>query len=272
MGPISISDSCVGCGACVKDCIRGCLEHTPDGIRGTFDLCNRCGHCVAVCPVGAVAMTDAEEACEEQSPVRSRLENANILLELMRFRRSVRQFSNKPVDINTVRRVIEAGRVAPTACNFQTNRFLVVQEKRQELLRILLKQLAKDARKVLSSDAEPLLQFRARQWVDMYKANEADPTDLKPLFFNAPVVLLLVAPDVRDGGIAASYIELMAAAEGLGTLYSGYISAAVNSSQEARAYLGIQENEQVVIGILMGHPAVRYYRNAPRKPPQVTVF
>ena len=47
--------------------------------------------------------------------------------ELALARYSVRKFDPRPVEPETLNQILEAGRVAPTACNFQPQRILVVQ-------------------------------------------------------------------------------------------------------------------------------------------------
>ena len=50
-------------------------------------------------------------------------------LQLAREERySVRQFSDKPVEQEKLDLILEAGRIAPTACNYQPQRILVIRE------------------------------------------------------------------------------------------------------------------------------------------------
>jgi nitroreductase len=48
-------------------------------------------------------------------------------LELAKLRCSIRSFTDKPVEKEKLQRILEAGRVAPTACNKQPQRIIVVQ-------------------------------------------------------------------------------------------------------------------------------------------------
>ena len=50
------------------------------------------------------------------------------LLDLMKHRRSVRDFLNRPVEREKIATCLEAARVAPSACNSQPWRFVVVDE------------------------------------------------------------------------------------------------------------------------------------------------
>jgi nitroreductase len=55
-------------------------------------------------------------------------------LELAKNRYSCRSFSNKPVEQEKLDLILEAGRVAPTACNIQPQRILVLQN--EDLLKL----------------------------------------------------------------------------------------------------------------------------------------
>lgn len=48
-------------------------------------------------------------------------------LELVKHRCSIRSFIDKPIEKEKLERILEAGRVAPTACNKQPQRIIVVQ-------------------------------------------------------------------------------------------------------------------------------------------------
>ncbi len=50
-------------------------------------------------------------------------------LELAKNRYSERRFDSRPVEREKLDRILEAGRVVPTACNYQPQRFYVMQSK-----------------------------------------------------------------------------------------------------------------------------------------------
>lgn len=55
--------------------------------------------------------------------------------ELVKTRFSVRKFDSRPIEQEKMTQILEAGRVAPTACNFQPQRILVVQGDALERMR-----------------------------------------------------------------------------------------------------------------------------------------
>ena len=60
-------------------------------------------------------------------------------LQLAQERFSVLEYDRRPVEQSKIDRIIEAGLAAPTACNFQPQRVLVIDsdEKRQKLNRVV---------------------------------------------------------------------------------------------------------------------------------------
>ena len=50
------------------------------------------------------------------------------MLELILRRQSDRKYSDKPVEAEKLERIIEAGRMAPSACNAQPWKFVVVTD------------------------------------------------------------------------------------------------------------------------------------------------
>jgi nitroreductase len=50
-------------------------------------------------------------------------------MELARNRFSERHFDSRPVEEEKLQRILEAGRIAPTACNYQPQRIYVIRSK-----------------------------------------------------------------------------------------------------------------------------------------------
>jgi len=51
-------------------------------------------------------------------------------LEIVKKRYSERYFSNKPIEQEKLDKILEAGRVVPTACNYQPQKFYVLKSKK----------------------------------------------------------------------------------------------------------------------------------------------
>ncbi len=73
------------------------------------------------------------------------------LQEAIRGRRSIRAYHDKPVDDETVRKIIEAGTWAPSACNNQAWRFIVINDRSilQKLYKLGSATFVKDAHQAI---------------------------------------------------------------------------------------------------------------------------
>ena len=156
-------------------------------------------------------------------------------LELVQSRQSDRAYSDKPVEKEKLDRILEAARLAPSACNAQPWKFVVV------------------------TDEEKRLQV-------------ADATASKLLSMNhftkqAPVQLVVIEESANftssvggwatnkhyphiDLGIVAAHVSLAAADEGLGSCIIGWCD-----EKKVQKALDIPKNKRVMLVILLGYSA-----------------
>ena len=158
----------------------------------------------------------------------------SILPEILE-RRSVGSFKPSPVSAAKLERVLEAGRLAPSAKNRQEWRFLVVQKK---ALRDKLQEAAFGEEKV----------------------------------GQAPVIIALCTTNIEyrmpngqlsypvDLGIAAAFMSLQAVREDLGSCLLGTFEEAA-----VKELLSVPYSMKVVLLMLLGHPA-EPPEARPRKP------
>ena len=259
---------CIGCGLCARDCFPGAI--TCMGTKAELtspENCIGCGHCIAVCPCGAV--TDPELPMEEAVPFRMDVSSDDLLV-LMRSRRSCRQFTAENVSDQEIGRIIDAARACPTAKNLQNTRYIVVRENVPVLLDMALTALSKVGEAQKETAKDPAEIRRANNFISWASIRE-DNKNFDPLFFHAPVLLMFVSKGdtARDTAAGAAYAELMVASMGLGCLYSGYFTACAAASEEIRELLGLSDGEEVVRCLVIGRPAVKYQRTAPRKTAEI---
>lgn len=265
---------CVGCGACVKDCLRDLLYLEGGKARMKEGICIRCGHCVAVCPADAVRLEGCPE--EELRPYEPAAFDipASQLMNFMQFRRSVRHFQARPPEEEKLTALLDAARYAPTGGNVQMNRYILLDRAKDELIELALKTLADASERM---DSDPALKGAKRyqeKWRTMYRDWKEQGKD--GLFFHAPWVLMVVARHPKagtgrlDGGLASANMELMAHALGLGVCYIGFFTMAAALEPELYRRLGIQAGEEVVSTMAIGYPDVNYCRTVNRNPADLT--
>ena len=257
-------EKCINCGMCVTDCFfqNLIMKENKAHVRGE---CMRCGHCIAVCPTNAVSMNDYPmDEILEYSKEDFTISSDN-LLNFIKFRRSIRHYKERPIEKKKIEKVLEAGRYTPTGANVQDTSYIVVQEKLEELKPLLWDSLYDLAQKSADNDS-PLNQYAAKL-VKMYNGYKSGKDDM--MFFKAPVLIIVTEENLLNGGLAPANMELMANAEGLGMLFSGFIKRAIENCESAKKFLGI-ENRVILSCMLMGYPDISFKRTVPRKKPVIT--
>lgn len=146
-----------------------------------------------------------------------------------------------------------------------------MREKMPQLLDAALSTLGRIGSAQKASATDPAELRRAENFIRWEQLRRDDPT-FDPLFFHAPMLLLFISGrnDPRDAAAAATYGELMAAALGLGCLYSGYFTACAAGNETISKILELVPGEQVVRCLVLGYPDVQFRRTAPRKSLNVT--
>jgi len=146
------------------------------------------------------------------------------IIEAIRARRSIRSYKDRSIEEEKLERVLDAGRLAPSARNLQDWKFIVVKdkEKRQRLSEAAMGQ---------------------------------------PYVAIAPVVIAACATETEnimpcgqycypiDVAIAVDHMSLAAMAEGLGTCWIGAFH-----EDKVLEILGIPEKIRVVVMLTLGYP------------------
>jgi nitroreductase/NAD-dependent dihydropyrimidine dehydrogenase PreA subunit len=242
---------CVGCGLCAKDCVSVNIRLDGGKAKVLSPDCLMCAHCLAICPENAVSITGFEDS---PKPVEDgHTLNPEALLHALEARRSIRQFTGEGVTREALEKVIQAGRYTPTASNSQCVSYLIVQQRLGEVEKAAVGFLRK---------LQSLI-------VLVRPAYRGIVVDDHFLFKGAPAAVVVLAPNDVDGALAASSMALMAEAQGLGVLYSGFFTIAANHSPAVRKALGLKKGERAATTLVVGHPAVRYLRCAPKERPRV---
>jgi len=264
------SEKCKRDGICVKECPMAIikLKHkkgVPEVITGGEDFCLRCGHCVAVCPHGALSHRDTPlDAC---TPIKKDLAvTPEQAVQFLRSRRSVRFFKDRPVLPETVRQLIEIARYAPTASNMQLVEYTVFtdKEKIRQLAGVAvdwMKHVQKKSPGLSTTAYMPMIISAWKVGVDS-------------ILRSAPALILASAPKENNNGmvditLALSYLELAAPTLGLGTCWAGLLQGALLSWQPLKDAMGLPEGHPHHYPMMIGYAAPKYFRLPERKVPRI---
>lgn len=174
------------------------------------------------------------------------------MLELILRRQSDRKYSDKPIEADKLERIIEAGRMAPSACNAQPWKFVVVTDP------ILVGKLAEAASaKLLSMNVfvgqAPVIVVIVRE-----KPN-----------FSSKVGRTIKNKDYShiDLGIASENICLQAAAEGIGSCIIGWFD-----EKQIRNILDVPASKRVELIITLGYSLSEYRQKKRKSKEETTSF
>jgi nitroreductase/NAD-dependent dihydropyrimidine dehydrogenase PreA subunit len=260
---------CTKDGICIKSCPVALLYAGDDGmpqpVADAEERCISCGHCISVCPHGALSLEKvALEQCQEL-PEGWNLSAAQVEA-LLKGRRSIRTYQQKSVDKPILEKLIDVARYAPTGINSQTVRWTVILE-REKVIRLSALTI-EWARQLIAQDAPIAKSVRMEKLVQAYESGK----DL--ICRGAPhVVYAYALKDDMMGAssstIALTYFELAAVSMGLGTCWAGYVHMALNASPECRKAAGINSRCGCFGAMLVGYPAYSYQRIPPRNKPHI---
>jgi nitroreductase len=159
-------------------------------------------------------------------------------------RRSVRDYTDQPLEKSTIQTLLRAAVQAPSAMNLQPWAFAVIQDK------AWLKQHSDRAKELVGSSSE-----FARKPPEL-KAMLADPEF--NIFYNAGTLIVICAKPVGahpdwDCCLAAQNLMLAAHAQGLATCPIG-LAWPLFAKADVKRELDIPEDYRAVLPIIVGYP------------------
>lgn len=154
------------------------------------------------------------------------------LMDIIRERRSVRAYSDRPVDDDTLREITEAARLAPSACNSQCWRFVAARGPVKDRL----------VDEALGKIAVP------NRWAKQAPVIIAACADLSFIPHKAAPKVTGIDYHLLDMGIAVEHMVLRATELGLGTCWIGWFDEGA-----VRRLLEIPDKVRVVSLITLGY-------------------
>jgi nitroreductase/NAD-dependent dihydropyrimidine dehydrogenase PreA subunit len=293
MEPIKINKTtCKGCGTCGEVCPRHITEVEVTGKNKyavvsseRSHLCMHCGQCAAVCPRDSIEVSGLNP--DELRPIQLLAINDEQLLIMMKQRRSVRRYNNKPVPRKVLERIVEAVHLAPTGTGSRTTGVIIIDEseklkKLSELVYQKYEGLAKalknpigrlivrrNAGKKRLSDLQSFVMPGMRWYIRWYRDGIGDE-----IRRDCPALMLFHSPINEPMGeencvVATTYADFMAQVLGIGACRNDLIPPICNRSHKVRELIGLPNDREVYSSLTLGYSKYKYQRTVPRQVAQV---
>jgi nitroreductase len=165
--------------------------------------------------------------------------------ELLKNRRSIRNFEEREVDIDVIREIIKESTLAPSASNGQPWRFIIINNRE------VIRRLSDESKKNLLADMRDNPEAPGKNYEGVLKLDNFN------VFYNAPCLIIIAGPRRRrhlhfDLALCASYIMFGAASRGLGTCWVAMGTAIRDPG--LRAEIGLPEDFEPHVPVILGYP------------------
>ncbi|RJP19689.1 MAG: 4Fe-4S dicluster domain-containing protein [Candidatus Abyssobacteria bacterium SURF_5] len=303
-GKIKIDEEkCIGCGQCSDNCPGKVPVVGDDGkARMGREECITCSNCVVTCPEEAITVAETfyvEEGFYKTTPadipykypappkdVNGKTAEYTAMEKAVFERRSNRNFKKDPVPEHLIRRVLEAGRMAPSTGNCQPWRFIVITDTAfLDELAARIQMLAQMASTMYRTDE--MLDALVAQYEMEPQPGMFDPRvqggiyavgeGILPVFLNTPALIILLGDERAIGGpeinigICGTNMTLVANSLGLGACWVGFVNL-VNMMDDMKQRLGIEPPYKVIASLAIGYPAFKQHGMVAREAKPVTWF
>jgi len=179
------------------------------------------------------------------------------LIEVLRNRRAVREYTDAQIEKSTIERLIHASILAPSAMNLQPWAFAALLDRAR------IDEYGKRAKTWL------LANFSQTSFTSPLRQMLEDPNFM--LFYHAPALVVILAKSsetqaAEDCCLAAENLMLAARDEGLGTCWIGLARPWLDL-QAVKSELNLPQDLHVVAPLILGWPKAwpeSHGRNSPQ--------
>ena len=160
------------------------------------------------------------------------------LMEIIKARRSIRAYQDKPLPENIIKDILEAAKHAPTARNLQELEYKVITGK------TLINKLTEGIAAAMQKEGMPL----------------KGPPGARPNFFyGTPLLIIITAPKdnmfaLSDAALAVQNVMLYATSIDLGSCFIG-MAKLIERDKNLLKMIHIADNMSIVAAVICGYPA-----------------
>ena len=251
---------CLRCGKCIGDCVVKVLNSDKEGFPQLPEelaaFCLNCQHCLAICPAGALTCNGVSpESCSVPGP----LPDPENMLNLIRMRRSCRQYKDENIAPEIMEKLKSSLAWTPTGCNDRGLVFRIIENKDDMLF------FRKETSRMLKFLIRTGIMFLLYPRIKRFLKEILNGDDV--IYRNAPHMIIAAVSDKApckeaDPWIALTQFDLFAQSLGIGTCWCGFAGYALKASRKMRKRLELPPSYKIGAVMLFGNPAVSYARAA----------
>ena len=185
---------------------------------------------------------------------------SNPVMENIFLRRSIRSYSNEPVNDTIIKDLIKAGFQAANGMNLQKLRFSVItnKEKLQEYSKI---------------GKTEYLKLMAEWGISNPGLESNLKNEAYSIFYDAPAAIFIYgAPGIltgaEDASLAAGNIMLAARSFGIGTCWIG-LAAGLGNNKAFMKESKVPNDHKLLAAIILGYPKSEFPEPSKRSDPQI---
>ena len=254
---------CNGCKICTDICHEHCMDIENNLITIRYNQCSTCGQCIAICPQQALTWDNVQPTAfnKEILPSDKQVD------ELLKERRTIRDFSDRKIDKILLEEIINYGIYAP-AHSFDFRAIIVDDDKIKDLIDKILMQVTFRIYNLIRS---VILQKIARLISPVLEAEYLKAksklsvvVERNTVFPTFPSAFILIIADKRvplsleSAQYALYNMNLYSQTKGLGCRNLVGNQGILNKNKSFRKKLGLKKNERIRGMIGIGYPKFKF--------------
>jgi nitroreductase len=192
---------------------------------------------------------------------------SNPFIQMIKERRSVRSYDEKPIKKEILEEIIQAGKYAPSAMNKQPWKFIVITDKK--VINDLSNRVRKELQKILKKRF--ISQFKFKELKDEQLLHHVAAfafSEKDIIFFGAPALVFILTTDSlffnESCACCAENMMLAAHSLGVGSCWIGFASV-LGMNKNIMDSIGIPEDYLIAAAIVFGYPKGSIGRASIRK-------
>jgi len=277
------SETCSKCQKCIEVCPCNIIGSNPEEevhfIEERTSICIKCCQCMAVCSTKAINVKGLSYEKDFKDLPDHDVDHNNFV-NFLANRRSIRNFTDKPISRELIQQILESVAYAPNGAEPEKINITVINDRKriEEALPYIAEFLDNIVKWMENPIASLMIKRKNGQETFNTIKNHLYPIaklgNYKLEFGdritrNAPAIIIFHADKGAEAHtdnsiIYATYTMLAAHALGLGATMIGIVPNAINKVPKVREIFRIPEHHEAVMSVVIGYPKYRYQRTIKR--------